>query len=268
MPPRGGCGCGHHGSPESPPRETAGEEATKEKCGCRRLLWVRKVHSACGLVFGAFLIEHLTATALGWKPLLFGRYMQFVHAVLVEAPWLRTLILVPLAVAAGFGGYLLITAGVRYNVKKCNRGGKLRYWLQRVSAVVLFLFLGFHLLTLRDFRLLAGPLGPRTASTAAATGEDPARAVFVASVQGFQASWPNGGPLYPLRVIAMVGVLVGTWAAVYHVSNGLWSATIAWGLLETPASQRRWEAVCLAAGILLAILGTMGGLAFTAATRL
>jgi hypothetical protein len=50
------------------------------------LLWIRKVHSACGLVFAAFLIEHLAATAMGWNPFLFGRYMQFVHAVLAEAP--------------------------------------------------------------------------------------------------------------------------------------------------------------------------------------
>jgi succinate dehydrogenase / fumarate reductase cytochrome b subunit len=214
-------------------------------------------------VFGAFLVEHLAATALGWKPGLFGRYMQFVHAVVAEAPWLKTLILVPLAVAAVFGGYLLVTAGVRYNVKKCNRGGKLRYWLQRASAVVLFLFLGFHLLSLQNFHLPVDSLGPSKASGSAARGEDPARAVFAASVQGFQASWPKDGPLYPLRVVAMLAVLVGTWAAVYHASNGLWSAAIAWGLLETPASQQRWEWVCLTIGSLLAILGTLGWLAFS-----
>jgi len=240
-----------------------GREAAGQKCGCRRLLWVRKVHSACGLVLGAFLIEHLAATAMGWNPFLFGRYMQFVHAVLAEAPWLRALILVPLALAAAFGGYLLMTAGVRYNVKKCNRGGKLRYWLQRVSAVVLLLFLGFHLLTVQGFRRALDALGPSADWTSAATAKAASRAMFVAGVQGFQATWPKDGPLYPLRVIAMAAVLAGTWAAVYHATNGLWSAAIAWGLLETPASQRRGEWVCLALGVILSILGTMGWLAFS-----
>ena len=80
--------------------------------------------------------------------MLAGRYLQFLQALLAEAPWLPALIFLPLAVAAGFGGYLLLQAGVRYNVKKCNRGGKLRYWLQRVTAVAVLLFVGLHVWSL------------------------------------------------------------------------------------------------------------------------
>ena len=196
---------------------------------------------------------------MGWKPTIFGRYVQCVRAVLAEAPWLKTLILVPLVVAVAFGSYLLLKAGVRYNVKKCNRGGKLRYWLQRVSAVALLLFLGFHWWTLKDFQ----PLGPGSNAASAAAGGGSPQAIFAGSVAGFQATWPKEGPWNPWRVAAIVAVLMGTLAAVYHVSNGSWSAAIAWGLLETPASQRRGGRICLAAGTMLAILGTMGWIVFS-----
>jgi succinate dehydrogenase / fumarate reductase cytochrome b subunit len=218
-----------------------------EKCGCRKLLWIRKTHSACGLMFGLFLLEHLAATALGLKPVLFGRYMQFVDAVLAEAPWLKAVVLAPLAVASLFGCYLLAAAGLRYQVKKCNRGGKLRYWLQRTSAVVVLLFLAFHLWTLRDYTMPA---------------DEDATQVFIASAQGFQSHWPPEGSGHPLRAAAVLCVLLGTWASVYHMCNGLWSAAIAWGFLETPAAQARWNTVCLAIGLVLAILGMLGWVAF------
>jgi len=224
------------------------------------MLWIRKVHSACGLIFAAFLLEHLMATALGLNPSLFGRYMHFLYAVVAFAPLLRALIFVPLVVAVAFGGYLLVTSGIRYDVKKCNRGGKLRYWLQRVSGMLILLFLGFHLGTIRNFPVDRIERAPTTASSV--TGAS-AQTTFGASVEGFQASWPKKGVLYPLRVLAVLSLFVGTWAAVYHLSNGLWSAAMAWGFLNSPEAQQRWQWVCAAIGIVLAILGTMGGMAFS-----
>lgn len=249
--PGGGCGCGHHATAAATATTETVSESTppnqgQGKCGCRRLLWIRKVHSAAGILLLAFLLEHLAATALGARPALAGRYLQFLQAALAEAPWLAALIFVPLAVAAGFGGYLLLQAGVRYNVKKCNRGGKLRYWLQRTTAVVLLVFLALHIGSLRGYHL------PTTES---------APATFHASVAALQAGWP-AGPANPWRLAIIAGLLLGTWAAAYHASNGLWTAAIAWGLLETPAAQRRAEWVCGAAGLGLAFLGTIGWAAF------
>jgi len=235
------------------------------------MLWIRQVHSAAGLIVALFLLEHLTATAMGWSPLLFGRYMQFVQTVLGAAPWLRALVLLPLAVAVAFGGYLLVTAGIRYQVKKCNRGGKLRYWLQRASAIALLAFLGFHLWTLKDFAATVHASSSEPAGRGCCTVSKPAASVdspqttFTASVGAFQTMWPTHGVFYPVRILAILGVLVGTWAAVYHLSNGLWSGAIAWGFIETPGAQQRWGRVCMTIGIVLAVLGTMGWYAFSVA---
>ena len=78
--------------------------------------------------------------------------MGGVHATLRQTPWLEVLVFLPLATLVPFGLYLLFKAGLRYNVKKCKRGGKLRFFLQRVSAVVILGFIAFH--------LLAAELGP------------------------------------------------------------------------------------------------------------
>ena len=246
-----GCGCGHHGaSPSEGPVEGGG------KCNCQRLLWIRKVHSAAGVFFAAFLVEHLAATALGVQPVVFGRYLQFLHAALSAAPWLDGLVFVPLVVAAAFGSYLLIKAGVRYHVKKCNRGGKLRYWLQRLSAIVLAVFLVLHLVSLRDYRRQFSSFVENVPPTQVATS-DP-QTISTASVLAFQGAWPQGSSFYAVRRAMGACVLLGTWAAVYHLSNGLWSAAIAWGLVATPGSQQRWNGVCLVFGLGLAVVGTIG----------
>ena len=181
------------------PGDASAQEPAQEKCGCRRLLWIRKVHSACGLVFAVFLVEHLAATALGWKPLLLGRYIQFIHAVLAEAPWLRILVLAPLAVAAVFGGYLLMKGWTAVQREKVQSRREATLLVATSVGGCMILFLGFHLSTLPDFRGLIRPLGPNTVSPTLAAGDTSARATLVASVAGFQATWPTDGPLYPLR---------------------------------------------------------------------
>ena len=159
-PAEAACGCGHHVTGSTVPQRA--EEAGGGACKCQKMRWIRRTHSACGLVFGAFLVEHLAATALGLQPALFEQYMHGVHAALRQTPWLELLVFLPLVTLVVFGFYLLAKAGLRYNVKKCKRGGKLRFFLQRVSAVVILAFIAFHLLTLRNW-------GPWSASAKAST---------------------------------------------------------------------------------------------------
>ena len=119
------------------------------------------MHSACGLVFlGIALSSVSRCHGLGPSAGLFEQYMYGVHTVLRQTPRLEVLVLLPLAAIVSFGLYLLAKAGLRYNAKNCKRGGKLRFFLQRVSAVVVLAFIAFHLLTLRNW-------GPQFAGTEA-----------------------------------------------------------------------------------------------------
>ena len=217
------CGCGHHSEESSDPQ--LGEQTAGSSCKCQKMRWVRRTHSACGLIFGVFVVEHLAATALGLRPLLFEQYIRGLHAGLRETPWLEVLVFLPLLTLVPFGIYLLAKAGLQYNVKNCKRGGKLRFFLQRVSAAVVLAFIAFHLLTLRDW-------GPWSASTAAPTNavstaaDDSAKTAFATSVHQVWGFLPSTEAPSPARFAVMAFYLLGTAAVVYHLANGLWTGRL------------------------------------------
>ncbi len=261
-PPKTGCGCGHHAA-ESTATQTE-EAAAGSSCKCQKLRWIRKTHAALGLLFGLFLVEHFTATSLGLRPVLFEQHVQGVHAVLRQMPWLELLVFIPLVALIPFGLYLLAKAGLRYNVKKCNRGGKLRFFLQRISAVMILAFIAFHLLTLRDW-------GPRFAradaerSTLATVAGNSTPAAFATSVWQIWDFLPSTGAPSPLRCTVAAFYLLGMTAAIYHLANGLWTGAIAWGVTQSPSAQLRSLWVSTAVGIILLLLGTLGWYAFIVA---
>lgn len=261
-PPEAACGCGHHAAESTVPEQADG--AAGSSCKCQKLLWIRKTHSACGLIFGLFLVEHLAATALGLRPELFEPYMHGVHAAVRQTPWLEVLVLLPLITLVPFGLFLLVKAGLRYNVKKCKRGGKLRFFLQRVSAVVILAFVAFHLITLRNW-------GPWSSAAQAATGPaltvagNAPQTAFATSVRQVWDFLPSAGAPSLMGFAATMLYLFGTAAVVYHLANGLWTGGIAWGLTRSDGSQQRSLWACTALGIMLLLLGTLGWYAFIVA---
>jgi len=252
-----GCGCGHHAADEPPAAADAADApaATGEgggTCKCQRLLWIRKTHAALGLVFAVFVAEHLFATSLGLGPGRFGSYLGFVHATLAKLPGLETvLVFVPFVGLVPFGLFLLVKAGLSYNVKRCNRGGKLRYFLQRASAVAILGFVIAHLLVVRFSGV--------TAATTAAAAPPALYALSVTQLWGGADPAALSGPA---QVTGLALLLLGTCAMIYHLSNGLWSAAIAWGFTATPAAQRRWGFVCVALALTLLMFGVLGWCAF------
>lgn len=50
--------------------------------------------------------------------------------------------------------------------------------------------------------------------------------------------------------------LAGVLASVYHLANGLWTAGITWGFWISPTAQQRATKVCVAFGVVLAVIGT------------
>ncbi len=55
--------------------------------------------------------------------------------------------------------------------------------------------------------------------------------------------------------MVVVGYLVGTLAAVYHLANGIWTFGITWGIWTSERAMRGASYVCLAFGLLLAGVG-------------
>ena len=260
--PTPACGCGHHAAEVMAPPQAEG--AAGGTCGCQKLLWIRRTHSACGLVFGAFLVEHLAAASLGLKPAVFGQYVHGVRALLRYVPWLEALVFLPLIALVPFGVYLLTKAGLRYHVKKCKRGGKLRFFLQRVSAVAILVFIAFHLLAVWGWKLpsAGAEAAPSAVSTTTADSANGAFETGVRLIWGFS---PSVDAVSPTRFVLVALYLLGTAAVIYHLANGLWSGALAWGLAQSPSSQQRLLWACSAFAVTLGVLGTLGGYAFLVA---
>lgn len=256
QPKHRGCGCGDDHSKEG----LSGGESGKSGCKCKGLLKYRRIHSFCGLLIGLFLCEHLFAMCLGLCPQWFDRYAAQLHAFAPRALFLEvTGILVPLLAMTPIGLYLLWGHGVKYNVSKCNRGNKLQFFLQRVSAVVLLAFIVFHLCTLHPWgiRLLENRL---MGNTIVAAPAESLYALTVANVRTWHCgtSSPNS-----INGAVIVFYLVGTLATVFHLANGLWTGAIAWNAVQLPATKRRWGIICCMFGIALGLLGIVGWAAFT-----
>jgi succinate dehydrogenase/fumarate reductase cytochrome b subunit len=70
-------------------------------------------------------------------------------------------------------------------------------------------------------------------------------------------------------VVAPLGIsllyAIGVLSAVFHLSNGLWTIGITWGLWTSPAAMQRANVVSIVVGVVLAAagLGAIGGLRAT-----
>lgn len=218
-----GSGCKHHPDLQTAPRPA---------CACQGLLRPRRMHAIGGLWIACFLLVHLSIGVTGLSPLAYRRSTDLLQRVSAAA---TVAIALPLLFQFASGLYLLRKHGMKYSVKKCNRGGKLRFFLQRASGLTILAFTLFHAGTLHGGRFRHGA------------------EAFRSTVEGFNGF--GGG--------VAIFCLLGVWAAAFHAANGAWSGGIIWNVAATPESKRRWGYVCAAIGVVLIGLGTVAWCAFT-----
>jgi succinate dehydrogenase / fumarate reductase cytochrome b subunit len=208
------------------------------KCVCKKLRPYRRIHSLAGLLFGAFLAVHLGIAASAVSPSAFETNAGALRAFTERFPAFEFIALgIPLLVVVAIGVHLLAEAGLSPTRKRCKRGGRVRYFLQRSSAVVILAFIAFHVLTLSHWGLHGGSYDSRHA--------------FVSVAAALRAN-PAVEALYLLAIVAVS----------YHFANGLWTGAIAWGALESDRAKRAWEAVCAVFGAALCTTGLVALYAF------
>jgi succinate dehydrogenase / fumarate reductase cytochrome b subunit len=227
--PQRRCGCAHHGTAAA---------AAGPKCACRRLVGPRRIHALNGAWLVLFLTVHLLIGASGAWPERYQRNVETVRA-LARIPGLDAiLIFLPLLAQALSGLYLLRQEGIRYAVKRCNRGGQVRFFLQRTTAMAILAFVVVHVGTLHGWGY--GEAGLFRAGDA-----------FRSTAAALRTAWAAGF------------TLLGTGAAVFHAANGACTGALVWNLLPSPEKKRRWGLVCLALGLALAVAGAAAWYAFT-----
>ncbi|MBB1074194.1 succinate dehydrogenase [Rhodoferax sp. 4810] len=191
---------------------------------------LRRLHSLFGLIpIGGFLVlhiwengqSHLGAEYFNYyvaQPIMHTTYLLIIEIVVIA---------LPLLFHAGYG-LVIIGSGSAEPFRYRYRRNWL-YWLQRVSGVAIVAFLALHI-----------------GLTRVAAWLDPA---IYQDLFGYMQQSLT-------QPVTLVVYLLGLWLSVFHLSNGLATAAIAWGLTTNAAAQRRFGYVCLLIGVILGSLGT------------
>ena len=211
----------------------------------KRAFVLKKLHSLSGVVpVGVFLVEHLWTNA---KALQGEDAFAAAVGDIQSLPYLPLIeifgIFLPLAFHSFYGVVLALSG--KPNALKYRYTRNWLYVLQRVSGLVAFLFIAYHLY---EFRIQKWLFGMRTDA-------------FYGTLSAHLSSTTSGVPW--LAIFYLIGIL----AVVFHFANGLWGVLFSWGVTVTRAAQRRSAYACAALGLALFLLGANTVLYFATGTR-
>jgi succinate dehydrogenase / fumarate reductase cytochrome b subunit len=203
----------------------------------RHQFLIYRLFSLAGLLpVGAFLVVHLATNASVLAgPEVFQSRVDMIHSLgplLPVVEW--AFIFLPMLFHAAVG--MAIIAGGLPNVGSYPYAGNIRYTLQRVTGMIAFAFILWHIWQLHAMGkpLGGGAFDPHHAASTAATA------------------------LRPMLVAVLYAI--GVLSAVYHLANGLWSLGVTWGIWTSPSAMQRASWLSIAVGVALGAAG-LGGLA-------
>ncbi len=197
-------------------------------------IW-RKLHSLLGIIpIGAFLLEHLLSNIEALKgPIAYGDQVKFLNSLPLVRVLEWTFIFLPILYHAGYGVYIWLRG--KSNIVYYPWAGNWMYIAQRYTGLIAFAYIVQHVLRQR-FMGVSLPEHPYYA---------------FAKVQ-HELSNPIMLAVY---VIAMIAVC-------WHFAYGVWLFAAKWGITPGNTARRRFGYVCLALGILLAVMGIASIYAF------
>jgi succinate dehydrogenase / fumarate reductase cytochrome b subunit len=206
-----------------------------------RTFILRKLHQLSGIMpLGIFLLEHFYTNSKA----LSGA-ADFNNAVkdLQSIPYILFVeiggIFIPLIYHAVYG--LVITMEARPNNLNYPYPRNWFYLIQRITGVILFFFITFHVLNFR-FGLMPGL---NTISVA----HRPDLAFDIVSRE-FR--------MVPIFIVYMIGIT----ATVWHLANGIWLFLVDWGIVIGERAQRLTGYACIGFGVFLLLVGINAAIAF------
>jgi succinate dehydrogenase / fumarate reductase cytochrome b subunit len=209
---------------------------------------LRKLHQLTGILpLGVFLIEHFYTNSKVLGSVAAGKSGEqlFNEAVadLQSIPYIIFVevlgIFIPLIYHAVYG--LIITYEGRPNVGSYDYGRNWMYFFQRVTGVILFFFITFHVLNFR-FGLIPG-------LNEISVADHPERAFKIVSGE-FRIWW--------IMFIYVIGIASTT----FHFANGLWLFLVDWGITIGQRAQRLSGYLCAVLGFTLTFVGIWAAVHF------
>lgn len=206
-----------------------------------RTFLLRKLHQLTGIIpLGVFLLEHFYTNS---KALTGANDFNKAVSELQSIPYILFVeiggIFIPLIYHAVYG--LFITVEWRPNNLAYPYARNWFYTIQRITGVILFFFIFFHVLNFR-FGLIPGL---NTLSVA----RHPELAFNIVQREF-------------LNPIIFTVYVIGITATVWHLANGLWLFLVDWGIIIGARAQRVTGYVCLAVGVVLLAVGLNAAYAF------
>jgi succinate dehydrogenase / fumarate reductase cytochrome b subunit len=201
-----------------------------------RTFILRKLHQLTGIVpLGAFLLEHLYTNSKALHPEQGPSHFNEAVAELQQIPYIlfveTVFIFIPLIYHAVYG--LFITWEARPNNLRYPYPRNWFYTIQRITGIVLFFFILFHVLNFR-FGLLPG-------LNEISVAHRPDLAYQIVS-QEFQMPW--------IIAVYTIGII----ATIWHLANGIWLFAVDWGIVIGERAQRLTGYACIGFGALLLLL--------------
>ncbi|HEY6564986.1 MAG TPA: succinate dehydrogenase cytochrome b558 subunit, partial [Pirellulaceae bacterium] len=222
-------------TPALPPSAT-------ESFWVRNEFLIRRLHSLCGLVpVGAFMTVHLlTNASVNAGSAAFQKNVYMIHGLGPLLPIVEwVFIFIPLMFHAILG-VVIIRGGVP-NTQNYPYRGNIRYTLQRVTGMIAFAFIMWHV-----FHMHGWFHGERWLAVA--------RRFLGAQFAPYNATSTAGAAMQASILIPIL-YSVGVLSSVFHFANGIWTMGITWGVWISPAAQQRASYVCGAFGVFLAAVG-------------
>lgn len=190
----------------------------------------RRLHSLTGIVpIGGFVCFHLFTN----MQMLFGTFqheVNFIHNMPALLFMEIFVLWLPIAFHAVLG--IIYTFSGKANASSYKYESNWRYTLQRITGILAFIFIFLHIATLRWRWDLFGWYTPFFSKGITDTGTVVDLAHYSTSVA---LSYT------PVLILYIIGVM----SAVYHWSNGLWTAAITWGATISVSAQKRWGMACV-----------------------
>ncbi|MCH1642790.1 succinate dehydrogenase cytochrome b558 subunit [Paenibacillus timonensis] len=199
----------------------------------------RKLHSLLGVIpLGFFLLEHMITNfsaveggSQGFKDAVaFLNSLPLVLVLEIFGIWL------PLLYHGVYGLYIAFQA--KPNNGRFPTERNLRYLLQRITGVIAFVFVIWHVVETR-----------------------------VQVALGNVTHEELGGVMHEIvsNPFFFVLYLIGVVSAAFHFTNGLWSFLVSWGVTVGPRAQRVSSNICMGLFVIVAVMFVWSLIAFRGA---
>ncbi len=193
---------------------------------------LRRLHSLLGLLpVGGFLVFHLWENSQSrfgaryYNDRVVGALQEINYLLLIEI----FVIALPILFHAGYG--LVIMSSGRWEPIRYPWLHNWMYVFQRISGVIILLFLLFHVGLTRVWAMFHAPIQDNLFAHMQQLLSDP---------------------------LILVAYALGMIISVLHLCNGLWTMAVVWGVTSTPRAQRGWFWICMSLAFVLSAMGLHG----------